>query len=259
MQSIFKRLLMSVAALGMSLALTMAQAEQEPTRIAAAASLRAAMDELVATYRTQHPTASLEAVYGASGSLRAQIENGAPFDLFFSADMAFPQALAAGGHAAGGVTPYAEGRLVLWSEDIDASTLTLGDLADARFRRIAIANPRHAPYGARAEEALRASGLWQTLEPKLVFGENIGQALQMVHSGAANVGILALAQMHASAMRGSTFHLIDSSLHQPLENGFIVTRRGGDDPTARGFADFMQSPEALRILEAYGFSMPRGD
>lgn len=259
MHSICKRLVVSVAALGMSLALTTAQAEQEPTRIAAAASLRTAMDELVATYRAIHPTASLEAVYGASGSLRAQIENGAPFDLFFSADMAFPQALEAGGHAAGGVTPYAEGRLVLWSEDIETSTLTLDDLVDARFRRIAIANPRHAPYGARAEETLRASGLWETLEPKLVFGENISQALQMVHSGAANVGILALAQMHAPAMKGTTFHLIDPGLHQPLENGFIVTRRGGDNPTARGFADFMQSPEAQRILEAHGFSIPRGD
>ncbi|QPP48640.1 molybdate ABC transporter substrate-binding protein [Halomonas sp. SS10-MC5] len=252
---LLKRLLAGMTSF--ALTLTVAQADQATARIAAAASLRPAMDELVADYRSSHPGARLEAVYGSSGSFRAQIENGAPFDLFFSADMDFPQALEAAGHAAGEAVPYAEGRLVLWSGGDDASTLTLQSLTEERFRRIAIANPRHAPYGARAEEALRSSGLWDALEPKLVFAENIGQALQMVHSGAADVGILALAQMHGPSLEGAAFQVIDADLHQPLENGYIITRRGAENPAARGFAAFVQSPEAQRILENYGFSIPR--
>ncbi|WP_245904551.1 molybdate ABC transporter substrate-binding protein [Billgrantia lactosivorans] len=252
-----RRLLAGLACLALSLASTAAQAGEEPMRIAAAADLRFVMDEILEAFAADHPELPVEVVYGSSGRFRSQIENGAPFDLYFSADIAYPRALKEAGHAAGEVTPYAEGRIVLWSEGLDASELTLESLADARFRRIAIANPRHAPYGARAREALVASGLWESLEPRLVFGENIAHTMQLVQSGAAEVGIIALSLARGPATTArEEYHLIDDALHAPLEQGFIITRRGADNPTATRFAEAMQSPEARAIMRAHGFVLP---
>ncbi|WP_338072041.1 molybdate ABC transporter substrate-binding protein [Billgrantia bachuensis] len=253
----FRRLLAGMATFALSLVLTAAQASEAPMRIAAASDLRFALEEILETFAADHPEHPVEIVYGSSGRFRSQIENGAPFDLYFSADIAYPRALEEAGHAASEVIPYAEGRIVLWSDGLDASELTLDSLRDERFRRIAIANPRHAPYGARAREALIASGLWETLEPRLVFGENIAHTMQLVQSGAAEVGIIALALARNPAMldRGS-YYLIDEALHAPLEQGFIITRHGGDHPTAKLFAEAMQSPEARDIMRAYGFVLP---
>ncbi|MCE8029234.1 molybdate ABC transporter substrate-binding protein [Halomonas daqingensis] len=251
------RLLAGVAALGLSLTIATAMADPQPTRIAAASDLRFAMDEILENFASDHPEHPIEVLYGSSGRFRSQIEHGAPFDLFFSADIAYPRALEQAGHAAGEVIPYAEGRIVIWSDGLDASALTLSDLADERFRRIAIANPRHAPYGDRAREALRASGLWETLERRLVFGENIAHTLQLVQSGAAEVGIIALSLVrHPSILDQGGYHLIDDALHAPLTQGFIITRRAADNPTARLFADYMGAAETRSIMRAYGFQLP---
>lgn len=187
------RLRRSLAA-GVLLALLLALAPaQAVTRIAAASQLRFVMEDIARQYREQFPDNSIDVQYGSSGRFHAQIINGAPFDVYLSADMHYPAALAEAGFAASRVFPYAVGRLALWSNTVDAQTLTLTDLSDSQFRRVAIANPRHAPYGARAQEALMSVGVWDAVEPRVVFGENMSGTLQLVQSGAAELGIVALA------------------------------------------------------------------
>jgi molybdate transport system substrate-binding protein len=229
----------------------------EALRIAAAADLRFALTEIIAHFQQAHPDDQIEVIYGSSGRFRAQIEHGAPFDLYFSADIAYPQALAQAGHVAGEVMPYALGRLALWSDSVDASALTLTDLQRPEFRRIAIANPRHAPYGARAREALQAAGVWDALAPRLVFGENIAHTLQLVQSGAAEVGIVALSLvLHPDIARRGGYYLIDDSLHQPLRQGFIITQRAANNSAAHEFANHIRKPRSRRILRDHGFVLP---
>lgn len=228
---------------------------REPLRIAAAADLKFAMDEILRLYAARDRDARIDVVYGSSGQFRTQIEQNAPFDLYFSADIAYPRALAAKGLAASAVQPYAVGRLVLWSAQDDARALSLADLRRAEFTRIAIANPRHAPYGQRAEEALRKAGVWETVMPRLVYGENIAQAAQFVQSGNAQVGIIALSLALDPALRGA-YTLIPESLHAPLVQGFIITRRAADKPEARRFAAFITGAEARAVMSRHGFRLP---
>ncbi|MFC4252945.1 molybdate ABC transporter substrate-binding protein [Sinimarinibacterium flocculans] len=233
---------------------------QERLLIATAANLKPAMDVLVTEFRAQHPDAGVEPVYGASGALQTQIRQGAPFDLFFSADTDFPRQLAEDGHA--GSTPkiYARGRIVLWSATVDASALSVQDLARPEFQRIAIANPRHAPYGMRAEEALRASGIWDAIEDRMVYGESIAQTAQFVESGSAQIGIIALAQalVPQLADKGG-YALIPETLHEPLDQGFIVTRRAADNALAHRFAAYIGSPAAHAVFERYGYTLPEAE
>jgi len=226
--------------------------------IAAAADLKFAMEEILVAFRQANPDDHVETIYGSSGKFHTQIQRGAPFDLFFSADIAYPRLLAAEGFAATEARPYALGRIVLWSASRDASKMTLADLASPTVGKVAIANPKHAPYGKRAEEALRAAGLWDKVESRLVMGENIAQTAQYVQTGNADVGIIALslALNRELAARGG-YALIPDQLHQPLEQGFIITRRAAANPLARKFADYMDRPEARRILTRWGFTLPR--
>lgn len=225
--------------------------------VAAAADLKFALDEIVTGFRQMHPADSIETVYGSSGKFHMQIQQGAPFDLFFSADIKYPQQLAKEGLAASDVRPYALGRIVLWSRSRNVSTMSLADLADPSIRKIAIANPRHAPYGQRAEEALRALGLWDKVESRLVMGENVAQAAQFVQTGNAEVGIIALAlALNKELAEKGGYALIDDKLHQPLEQGFIVTRRAAANPLAKRFADYMGSPKARQVMVKYGFALP---
>jgi len=225
--------------------------------IVAAADLKFAMDEIVAAFRKVHPDDRIHVIYGSSGKFHTQIQQGAPFDLYFSADIAFPRGLEEKGLSAGPTRPYAVGRIVLWSNVRDATEMTLRDLADPTIRKIAIANPRHAPYGMRAEEALRSVGLWNPLQGKIVQGENIAQTAQFVQTGNAEVGIIALAlALNPTLVEAGGYHLIDDSLHEPLEQGFIITQRAADNPLAVTFADFMGGPEARKIMIRYGFVLP---
>lgn len=225
--------------------------------IAAAADLKFAMDEIIAHYKQDHPADTPQVVYGSSGKFHTQIQHNAPYDLYFSADIAYPRQLEQAGFAASPVRPYALGRIVLWSASIDASKLTLASLSAPAIRRVAIANPRHAPYGKRAEEALRASGLWGTVEPKLVYGENIAHAAQFVQTGNAQVGIIALAlALNPVLSRQGGYWLIPDTLHAPLEQGFIVTARARDNAAARRFADYMGSAPARAAMMKYGFALP---
>ncbi|HEU0220223.1 MAG TPA: molybdate ABC transporter substrate-binding protein [Gallionella sp.] len=229
----------------------------EKVTIAAAADLKFALDEIVVLFNKAHPADQVETIYGSSGKFQTQIRQGAPFDLYFSADIAYPRALKAEGFAASEVQPYAVGRIVLWSPSRDVGKMTLADLADPAIRKIAIANPKHAPYGKRAEEALKAAGVWEKVEVKLVYGENVAQAAQFAQSGNAQVGIVALslALSHELAKQGG-YALIPDKLHQPLEQGFIVTRCATDNPLAQAFARFMAGQEARAVMTRYGFGLP---
>lgn len=229
----------------------------EKITIAAAADLKFALDEIVVLFNKAHPADRVETIYGSSGKFQAQIRQGAPFDLYFSADIAYPRKLEEEGFAASEVRPYAVGRIVLWSPSLDASKMTLANLADPAIRKIAIANPKHAPYGKRAEEALKAAGMWEKVEARLVYGENIAQTAQFVQSGNAQIGIIALSlALNPELASKGGYWLIPDSLHQPLEQGFIVTQRAAGNPLAQAFARFMAGKEAHAVMVRYGFVLP---
>lgn len=225
--------------------------------IAAAADLKFAMDEVAASFHKAHPGDEVELTYGSSGKFHTQIQQGAPFDIFFSADVGFARELKASGQAITDPKLYAIGRIVLWSAVRDASKMTLADLTDPALRKIAIANPQHAPYGKRAEEALRAAGLWDKIQEKLVFGENIAQTAQYVQSGAADIGIIALslAVNQELASKGG-YALIPADMHSPLEQAYVVTKHGEGNALASGFADYMATSDARHIMTRYGFVLP---
>lgn len=221
--------------------------------VAAASSLRPALDYLAEAYVAENPGHQVEIIYGSSGRLMAQIINGAPFDVFMSADMEFPQNLFDEGMATSAPVVYGLGRLVLWSAHLNAADLTLADLAADSIRRIAIAQPAVAPYGQRAQEAMTAAGVWQAVQSRLVFAENISQVAQMSESGAADIGIVALSLAIQPGMVERGYTLIDSALHQPLEQGFVVTKRAAQNPVAQRFSAFLQSDTAAGILQDNGF------
>ncbi|MDE2118043.1 MAG: molybdate ABC transporter substrate-binding protein [Betaproteobacteria bacterium] len=229
----------------------------EKIAIAAAADLKFALDEIVVLFKKAHPADQIETIYGSSGKFHTQIQQGAPYDLYFSADIAYPRALKAEGLSSSEVQTYGVGRIVLWSPPRDAGNMTLNDLAGPTFQKIAIANPLHAPYGKRAEEALKAAGVWEKMQSKLVYGENVAQAAQFVQSGNAQVGIIALSlALSPELAKHGSYALISDKLHQSLEQGFIVTRRAADNALAREFARFMSSKEARAIMTRYGFVLP---
>jgi molybdate transport system substrate-binding protein len=229
----------------------------EKITVAAAADLKFAMDEIITTFHKAHPSEDVSVVFGSSGNFYTQIQQGAPYDMFFSADIGFPRELAKNGLTASEVKPYAVGRIVLWSASHDATKMTLASLTDPKFTYIAIANPKHAPYGKRAEEALRASGLWEKIEPKLVYGESIAQTAQFVESGNAQVGIIALSlAVNPELANKGGYWLIPDNLHAPLEQGFVITKRAAGSTLAKQFAGYMDSKPARAVMSKYGFVLP---
>jgi molybdate transport system substrate-binding protein len=232
-------------------------AHAEKITIAAAADLKFAMDEIVTGFNKNHSGDEVQVVYGSSGKFHTQIQQDAPYDLYFSADIGYPRELAKQGLAASEVKPYAVGRIVLWSAEMDAKKMTLGNLTDPKITKIAIANPKHAPYGKRAEEALRSAGLWDKVQSKLVFGENISQTAQYVQTGNAQVGIIALALVvNPELSKKGGYYLIPDNMHNPLEQGFIITKRGANKPLAKQFAEYMGSKQARGVMKKYGFVLP---
>jgi molybdate transport system substrate-binding protein len=245
------------AVMAVALAAGSASAQAARFTIAAASDLRFALGEIIELYRERHPDHHVEVIYGSSGKMTTQIVHGAPYDLFFSADIAFPMRLHAAGLTVTEPAVYAIGRIVIWSNTIDASALRLEDLvSDPRIRRVAIAQPAHAPYGQRAKEAMQAVGIWEHVRDKLVYGENIAHAAQMVESGAANVGIIALSLARFPTLAQHPYQLIDDALHQPLTQGYVVTRHGRDKPPVLRFARFMETDQAHAVMERYGFVLP---
>ncbi|MBN2690868.1 MAG: molybdate ABC transporter substrate-binding protein [Burkholderiaceae bacterium] len=244
-------------AIGLSLTVGMSAAHAEKVTVAAAADLKYAMADVVQTFEKAHPNDKIDVIYGSSGKFFTQIQQGAPYDLFYSADIQYPRDLEKAGQAGGKVAPYAVGRIVLWSPVMDASKMTLESLTNPGIKHIAIANPKHAPYGKRAEEALKAANVWDKVEPKLVYGENISHTAQLVDSGNAQVGILALSLVLTPQMQSKgKYWLIPDNLHDPLEQGYVLTKRGENNAAAKAFAAYMDSPEARAVMTRYGFVLP---
>lgn len=242
-------------ALLFTLALGVAHAEK--ATIAAAADLKFAMGDIVQAFEKAHPNDKIEVIYGSSGKFFSQIKQGAPYDLFFSADIKYPQELEKSGLAASKVVPYAFGRIVLWSATMDASKMTLQSLTNPDIQHIAIANPKHAPYGKRAEEALKSAKLWDKVEPKLVFGENISHTAQLIETGNAQVGIIALSlALNPQLSSKGKYWLIPDNLHEPLEQAYALTKRGENNAAAKAFAAYMSSSEARSVMTRYGFVLP---
>jgi molybdate transport system substrate-binding protein len=237
-----------------------AQQGRKAVSVAAASDLKFALDEIAAEFERDSGV-RIRATYGSSGQFVRQIEQGAPFDLFLSADEAFVFRLADRGLTRDRGTLYAIGRIVLFVPEgsslepaADLSGLQRA-LAQGSLKRFAIANPEHAPYGRAAEEALRHAGLWAQLQGKLVLGENVSQAAQFAASGNASGGIIAysLALAPTISDRGR-FALIDASWHRPLRQRMVLLRDASSD--AALFYAFLQRPAARQTLARYGFAIP---
>jgi molybdate transport system substrate-binding protein len=226
-------------------------------RVAAAADLQFAMQELVLQFQ-KTSNAQITVSYGSSGNFYAQLQNGAPFDLFFSADMEYARKLDAAGLAEPGtLTKYALGKLVLWTPADAAVDITKDGwkaLLDPRVTKIAVANPEHAPYGRAAVAALHSAGIYDQVKSKLVYGENISQAAQFVQSGNAQAGLVALSLALAPAMRDGKRWEVPPDAYPPIEQGAIVMKSATDKAAARAFLDFVMSPAGRDTLRKYGFS-----
>jgi molybdate transport system substrate-binding protein len=234
--------------------------EQATVRVAAAADLKFALDEVVDLVETEHPGIDVAPVYGSSGTFLQQIENGAPFDLFLSADLSYPRALVESGKAAEeDLFPYAVGRLVLWVPEgspVDAED-GLPVLTDPRLRRVSIANPEHAPYGEAAVAAMRTEGVFDEVGPKLVLGENVAQAAEFVQSGNADAGIVALSLVLADPVRDvGRWYELPLELYPRLDQGGVVLAGSRDVDAARTVRDVLLGDAGLEILARYGFSLP---
>jgi molybdate transport system substrate-binding protein len=229
--------------------------------VAAASDLTYAMNEIVANFE-KATGCSVRLSLGSSGNFLTQIENGAPFDVFFSADIAYPKKLEAEGLAEPGSTYlYAIGKIVLWTRkdsrvDVDKGFSALRDPA---VQKIAIANPEHAPYGRAAEEALRKSGIYDAVKSRLVLGENISQAAEFVESGNADAGIVALSLVVSPAMndQGRAWN-IPENLYAPIQQGVVVVRAAPNPLGARQFLDYIKKPATAALLARYGFALPAG-
>ncbi len=239
---------------------TSAAQNQCVVAIAAASDLLYAMQTLAAEFQTA-TGCGIRVSLGSSGNFYSQIENGAPFDLFFSADMEYPKKLEVHGFAVpGSARVYGVGQIVLWVRN--DSQLNVGRgleaLRDPVVKKIAIANPRHAPYGRAAEQALKAAGVYRLVQQRFVLGENISQAMQFVESGNADAGILALSLALSPALAGKgRYAQIPEALYAPIEQAVVLLRVARNPAMARAFLDFTQTPAGVQVLAKYGFAVPR--
>jgi len=227
--------------------------------IAAAADLKFAMEELSEQFQRQTRT-KVNATYGSSGNFFSQMQNGAPFDLFFSADIEYPRRLEAAGLAEPGTLyEYAVGRIVIWTPldaKVDVTKQGWRTLLDASVQKIAIANPEHAPYGRAAVAALQNARIYDRVKAKLVYGENISQAAQFVQSGNAQTGIIALSLAISPPMRDGKRWEIPADMHPALEQGAVVLKSATNKKAARAFLEFVKSAAGRAILAEYGFEFP---
>jgi molybdate transport system substrate-binding protein len=237
-----------------------AEAQERAVRVAAAADLKFAMGELTAEFEKQSGT-KIDVTYGSSGNFFSQIENGAPFDLFFSANMDYARKLEAAGLAEPGTLyPYALGRIVIWMPTdvkVDVAKLGWNALRDSSVQKVAIANPEHAPYGRAAVAAMQKAGIYEQLKGKLVYGENISQTAQFVQSGSAQAGIVALSLAVSPAMKNGRSWLIPSEMHPAIEQGAVLLKNSENKEPARVFLEFVESAKGRETLTRFGFEAPR--
>lgn len=241
-------------------ALSPLHAQTVPT-LAAASDLKFAIEEVAARFK-KDTGQDIKLVFGSSGNFTTQILQDAPFHLFMSADENFVYKLADAGKTEDRGRAYAVGRIGIMvppgsplKADGQFKDLAAA-LKDGRLGKFAIANPEHAPYGARAREALQHAGLWSAIASKLVLGENISQTAQFATSGSAQGGIIAYSLALSPAMaKLGTFELIPEAWHQPLKQRMVLVK--GAPPTARAFYNYISTPAAQEIMVRYGFAMPK--
>lgn len=248
---------------GLSLVASNAATRAQPTPapiIAAAADLQFALAETAEAFKTESGD-EIKLVVGSSGNFVQQIRRGAPFQLYFSADEAYVDQLSKEGLTRDAGELYAVGRIVLFVPQnsplkADASFADLkAATTDGRLQKFAVANPEHAPYGKRAEEALRDTGLWDAIEKKLVLGENVAQAAHFVTSGAAQGGIIAYSlALSPKVSELGSFAVIPEDWHQPLRQRMVLLKGAGD--AAERFYAFVKQPKARAIMRKYGFVLP---
>jgi molybdate transport system substrate-binding protein len=236
-----------------------ATAAADEIAVAAASDLQFVMKEIAARYEKQTGT-SVKLSFGSSGNFFAQIQNGAPFDLFFSADADYPHKLEAAGLTEPGTFyQYATGRIVLWVPNNSPIKVDEGIkcLLDPDIHKIAIANPEHAPYGRAAVAAMKSAGIYDKVAGKLVLGENISQTAQFVQTGNANAGFLALSLALAQPLRGQgRFFQIPDELYAPLTQAAVVLKSSQKKARAKEFLEFLKSAEIVALLKQYGFQLP---
>jgi len=227
--------------------------------VAAASDLQTVLPELARAFE-RDSGASVKTSFGSSGNFVAQIQNGAPFDVFLSADTDYPRRLAESGHAdPATLYEYATGRIVLWTRKESGIDVRRGldVLQDGRVKRIAIANPEHAPYGRAAVAALRAAKLYDLVQGKLVLGENISQAAQFAESGNAEAGIIGLAAALSPAMSAGTYFRIPKELYPPIQQAAVVVSSSKNQELARRFIDYLKRADTGVLLTRFGFDAPR--
>lgn len=228
---------------------------EPPIRVAAASDLALAFEELGELFE-QETGQAVTFSFGSTGLLAKQIREGAPFDVFAAANVSFVEQLVASGACDGSTqAPYARGRIAVWTKRGGVTPpKTLEELGDSRFRRVAIANPEHAPYGLAAKQALERVGLWRSLEPRLVMGENVRQTLQFAETGNVEAAIVALALVVHD--RDDPWLLIDEELHQPIDQALVVCTRGARRAGGEAFARFVNSERGRALMRRYGFLLP---
>jgi molybdate transport system substrate-binding protein len=222
-------------------------------RVAAASDLTRAFEDMGSAFerdQKQH----VELSYGSSGLLQKQIAAGAPFDLFASANAAFVDALIESKDClSDSRASYAVGHLVVWSKPGSvAPAEKLEDLADARFKKVAIGNPESAPYGKAAKQALIKVGVWDKLEPKLVIGENVRQTMQYAESGNVEAALVSL----SLAVDAPPYLLVDAGAYAPIDQTLVVCRHGSNQAGGRAFGNYVNSPAGRAIMRRYGLMLP---
>ena len=222
--------------------------------VAAASDLTNAFEEIGREFQTTNKI-KVVFVFGSTGLLMRQIENGAPMDLFAAANVDYIKQLEQKGLIVPGTkAAYARGRITLWTTaDNPLKVENIADLVRPEVKRIAIANPDHAPYGLAAQQALHNAGVWETVKPKLVYGDNIRQTLQYAETGNVDVAIVSLSLSQPS---NGHWTLIPEHLHQPIDQGLAVIKSTHNEAAARAFASFVTGPKGREILAKYGFAFP---
>ena len=229
----------------------------QTVKIAAAGNLRFILEEIKSNYLIVNPKANILVNLGASGSLYQQILNGADFDIFMAADKIYPEKLKSQGIVSGDVKTYAFGKLVLWSNTIDVSK-GIDVITDDAVKRISIAKPDVAPYGARAVECMKYYKLYDKVKDKLVYADNIAQAAQFAQTGNAEIGFLAMALVMTPDMKG-TYYVLDTKSYKPVEQAMILMKSWQKNPEAQKFMNYVLSAECKPIFEKYGFIVPSNE
>lgn len=231
----------------------------ETIRVAAAANLIYAFDALEAAFLKMHPDAQIRVTFGSSGKLMEQIRHGAPFDLFLAANMRYPEALLRDGAAVTKPVVYAQGTLAILSVKPRDFSKGIGIVGDAGIRRIAIPNPKTAPYGTATEAALNNAGVYAAVRPKLVYAESVSQAVAFAVT-AADVGFIAKSALYSPKLahfaQGKHWIEIDPKLYQPIAQGMVLLTQAKDNVFGRSFYDFILSEQAKSIFRRYGYLAP---